>query len=334
MRRSAMVMAAAFLGVHAGCDGSKDGSAASARTPVRVQLNWVPEPEFGGIFAAQQDGLYAAAGLDVDIRKGGSQVPVAQLVASGQADFGVMTAEDVLTLRDRGGDLVAVFAIFQDNPTGFLLHESNPITTIEQLWMSASTVAVDASPPYVRLLNLKYGGKDLKLVPYTGALAGFLASKDAVQQCFITAEPVECRLRGVPTRVLSVATVFNPYAAVLATSAASAAKRPEIVEAFVRATSEGWRRYFADPPKYNIGIAALNPSMSLEAMNIAAELERPLIVPADGAAIGSMRSERWQQLERELVQVGTIESGRTPASGVLWSAPVGTPSGAAADAKP
>jgi len=330
MWRSVVVAAATFLCLHVGCDQSKDGSATPAAAMVRVQLNWVPEPEFGGIFAAQQDGLYSAAGLDVDIRKGGSQVPVAQLVASGQADFGVMTAEDVLTLRDRGGDLVAVFAIFQENPTGFLLHESNPITTIEQLWTSSSTVAVDANPPFVRLLNAKYGGKDLKMVPYTGALAGFLASEDAVQQCFITAEPVECRLRGVPTRVLSVATVFNPYAAVLATSAASAAKRPQVVEAFVRATSEGWRRYFAEPAKYNPGIAALNPSMSLEAMNIAAEMERPLIVPADGSPIGSMRLERWQQLERELAQVGTIESGRMPSAGVLWSAPVGTASGATA----
>jgi len=330
MWRSVVVAAATFLCLHVGCDQSKDGSATPAAAMVRVQLNWVPEPEFGGIFAAQQDGLYSAAGLDVDIRKGGSQVPVAQLVASGQADFGVMTAEDVLTLRDRGGDLVAVFAIFQENPTGFLLHESNPITTIEQLWTSSSTVAVDANPPFVRLLNAKYGGKDLKMVPYTGALAGFLASEDAVQQCFITAEPVECRLRGVPTRVLSVATVFNPYAAVLATSAASAAKRPQVVEAFVRATSEGWRRYFAEPSKYNPGIAALNPSMSLEAMNIAAEMERPLIVPADGSPIGSMRLERWQQLERELAQVGTIESGRMPSAGVLWSAPVGTASGATA----
>jgi len=330
MWRSVVVAAATFLCLHVGCDQSKDGSATPAAAMVRVQLNWVPEPEFGGIFAAQQDGLYSAAGLDVDIRKGGSQVPVAQLVASGQADFGVMTAEDVLTLRDRGGDLVAVFAIFQENPTGFLLHESNPITTIEQLWTSSSTVAVDANPPFVRLLNAKYGGKDLKMVPYTGALAGFLASEDAVQQCFITAEPVECRLRGVPTRVLSVATVFNPYAAVLATSAASAAKRPQVVEAFVRATSEGWRRYFAEPSKYNPGIAALNPSMSLEAMNIAAEMERPLIVPADGSPIGSMRLERWQQLERELAQVGTIESGRMPSAGVLWSAQVGTASGATA----
>jgi hypothetical protein len=54
-------------------------------------------------------------------------------------------------------------------------------------------------------------------------------------------------------------------------------------------------------------------------MNIAAEMERPLIVPADGSPIGSMRQERWQQLERELTEVGTIEAGRTPATGVLWS---------------
>ena len=57
---------AAFLCVFA-CDG---GDAATGATKIRLQLNWVPEPEFGGIYAAAQDGLFKAQGLDVEIIKG------------------------------------------------------------------------------------------------------------------------------------------------------------------------------------------------------------------------------------------------------------------------
>ena len=241
-------------------------------TSVTLQLNWVPEPEFGGMFAAVHDGIYADEGLEVEIRKGGAQVPCAQLVASGQVQFAVVSGEEVLTLRARGGAIVAVFATFQQNPTGFLLHASNPIDSLEALWTSASTIGIDPGLPFVQILNQKYGGKSLKLVPYSGALATFMASPEYVQQCFITAEPVECQLRGLATKVLPISDVFNPYGAVIATNETTIRDNRPMVEAFVRATREGWRRYLKSPEVYNPTIARMNPSMTIEAMNLAAKL--------------------------------------------------------------
>jgi ABC-type nitrate/sulfonate/bicarbonate transport system substrate-binding protein len=49
-------------------------------TPIRLQLNWVPEPEFGGLYQAQEDGTFAKHGLDVDITPGGAGAPTWQLV--------------------------------------------------------------------------------------------------------------------------------------------------------------------------------------------------------------------------------------------------------------
>ncbi len=303
----------AVIGVVVGCDRSSPTAAEpsakqpGALTPITLQLNWVPEPEFGGMFAALQDGLYAAEGLAVDIRKGGAQVPCAQLAASGQVQFAVVSGEEVLTLRARGGAIVAVFATFQRNPTGFLLHKANPIDSLEALWRSSSTVGLDPGLPFVAILNERYGGTNLKLVPYSGALATFMVTPDYVQQCFITAEPVECKLRGIETKVLSVADVFNPYSAVISTSELFLKENRAVAEAFVRATTQGWIRYLATPEKYNPAIAALNPSMTLEAMNIAAELERPLITPASGAAdIGQMTADRWRSLGKQLVDTKVI----------------------------
>lgn len=306
-----------------GCDDSSQPSkapeSAPARVSIKLQLNWVPEPEFGGIFAALQDGLYASEGLDVEVLKGGAQVPSAQLAASGKVEFAIVSGEEVLTLRAQGGKLTAVFATFQENPTGFLVHEKSPIKSLEELWKSATTIGVDPGLPFVKILNEKYPGGAIKLVPYSGALATFLATPDYVQQCFITAEPVECQLRSVATRVLTVAPIFNPYAAVIATSEKFAADSPQVVEKFVRATGEGWRRYLRTPAVYNPAISALNPSMSLEAMNIAATLEAKLIEPAvAGQAIGSMTIERWSELAKQLEHVGMIPVGTDVASAFAW----------------
>jgi NitT/TauT family transport system substrate-binding protein len=72
-----------------------------------LQLNWVPEPEFGGFFAAAQDGLYLAEGLDVQIIRGASGTPTPQLTASGQVEFGVVSGDQILSFAERGASLVA-----------------------------------------------------------------------------------------------------------------------------------------------------------------------------------------------------------------------------------
>lgn len=282
---------------------SGPAAAAAPRDRVRLQLNWVPEPEFGGLYAALEDGLYRDAGLDVEIISGSAQVPSAQLVAQGACELAIVSGDEILTLRRRGGALTGIFAIFQRNPTGFLLHQSAPIETLEQLWRSDSTVALDPGLPFVKLLDAKYGGERLKRVPATGALATFLATPGFVQQCFITAEPVEARLRGVPSKVIGLESVYNPYIAVIAAHEPWLASQRSAATRFVRATEEGWSRYLSSPAKYNPRIAALNPAMSLEAMNIAAELERPLVV---GDPIGRMTAGRWNELAAQLAGVGSL----------------------------
>jgi NitT/TauT family transport system substrate-binding protein len=298
------------------------GSAAppsSAPLRVRLQLNWVPEPEFGGIYAAIQDGLYREAGLDVEVIKGSAQVPSAQLVAQGACETAIVSGDEILTLRRKGGSLTGIFAIFQRNPTGFLLHDANPIRTLEELWRSDSTVALDPGLPFVKILDAKYGGERLKRVPATGALATFLATPSFVQQCFISAEPVEVRLRGVKARVLGLEPVYNPYTAVIAAHGPWLAANRDAATRFVRATSEGWTRYQKDPARYNPGIAAQNPAMSLEAMNVAAEIQRGLV---DASPIGHMTAARWDELAQQLQSLGVIpDSSGAGAFEDLFAAP-------------
>ena len=329
----ALSLAAAACGERDGgtagspAQGSKAEVASAQR--IRLQLNWVPEPEFGGIYAALQDGLYRDAGLDVEVIKGSAQVPSAQLVAQGACETAIVSGDEILTLRRKGGSLTGIFAIFQRNPTGFLLHQSNPIRTIEELWRSDSTVALDPGLPFVKILDAKYGGERLKRVPATGALATFLATPGFVQQCFISAEPVEVRLRGVDARVLGLESVYNPYTAVIAAHGPWLAANRDAAMRFVRATSEGWSRYQRDPQRYNPGIAAQNPAMSLEAMNVAAEIQRDLV---EASPIGRMSADRWSELGRQLQAIGAIpDASADGAFEDLFAAPV--PAGNAAAAQ-
>src|SRR5436190_13524344 len=81
----AVGLALVLLGATLGCRKSGGGAPGEATAPSKVTLalNWVPEPEFGGFYAAREAGDYKKQGLEVEILGGGAGSPVLQMVATG-----------------------------------------------------------------------------------------------------------------------------------------------------------------------------------------------------------------------------------------------------------
>jgi NitT/TauT family transport system substrate-binding protein len=305
-------------------DATKPAAPAKAPTKVRLQLNWIPEPEFGGIYAAEQDGLFAKEGLAVEIVKGAAGTPAAQMTAGGQVEFGVVGGDQVLSLREKGGDLVAVFAIFHTSPMGVMVRAESPYRTLEDLWKSDATVAMETGLPFVRYLKQKWPGSKVRMVPTGTGLAAFERGTVAAQQCFISAEPVQMELKKVPVRVFSLAeSGYDPYTVTVAANGRFLKEHRAECAAFVRALREGWTRYLAAPAKYNPGIAKLNPAMALEAMDVAAAKQHDLIAPKAGQAIGAMTRERWTTLAAQLKELGTIKEAPADIDTVFWNPPAG-----------
>ena len=77
-------------------------------------LQWVPQSQFAGYYAALDKGFYEDEGLDVTIIPGGPDVSNSQVVASGQAEFGVgWLPGKILAPREAGAKLVNIGQIFQ-----------------------------------------------------------------------------------------------------------------------------------------------------------------------------------------------------------------------------
>jgi NitT/TauT family transport system substrate-binding protein len=86
-------------------------------TPVRLQLQWVTQSQFAGYYAALDQGYYADEGLDVTILEGAVEIVPQQVVAAGEAEFGIAWAPKVLASREQGADLVNLAQIFQRSGT-------------------------------------------------------------------------------------------------------------------------------------------------------------------------------------------------------------------------
>jgi NitT/TauT family transport system substrate-binding protein len=93
-------------------------SAPAELTKVSLQLQWAPQAQFAGYFAAKDQGFYEAAGLDVTFLDGGPTV-VPQQVGSAPdgPEFTISWVPKVLEAREAGSDLVNIAQIFQRSGT-------------------------------------------------------------------------------------------------------------------------------------------------------------------------------------------------------------------------
>jgi len=111
--------------------GSPAASAA-ALDEVRLQLQWAPQAQFAGYFAAQEQGYYEAAGLKVNILDGGPDViPQAVGSAADGPEFTISWVPKVLEAREGtpASDLVDIAQIFQRSGTLSVSWKDSNITT-------------------------------------------------------------------------------------------------------------------------------------------------------------------------------------------------------------
>ena len=280
-------------------------TACSKPSRTKLALNWKPEPEFGGFYAAP----YSKHGLDVEILPGGSGTPTVQMIGAGSADFGIVSADEVVLARSHGNDVVALFAVFQHSPTGIMAHASRNLASIGDV-LKGGTLALESGLPFARLLERKYGFSHVKVVPSPGGdITSFLHDENFAQQCFLTSEPIAARAKGVAVKVFAVSDIgYDPYTTVLAVSGDSLRKNPDRAKAMVAAVREGWRAYLDDPTAVNQQMHLLNPTMDPQTFAEVAEVQKPFIetdaTRRDG--LGTMSRERWETLIGQFKELGDI----------------------------
>ena len=84
------------------------GTAAQAADDVTLQLKWVTQAQFGGYFAALENGFYEEEGLNVTIKPGGPDVAPVQVLMGGGADVMVDWLPSALAAREQGAPVVNI----------------------------------------------------------------------------------------------------------------------------------------------------------------------------------------------------------------------------------
>src|SRR5262245_9683734 len=92
--------------------GFTPAALAQALPKVVFLTNWYAQAEHGGFYQAVAEGTYRKHGLDVEVRMGGPQVNVVQLLLAGQADLVMGYDLQTIKLIEQGLPVVTVGATF------------------------------------------------------------------------------------------------------------------------------------------------------------------------------------------------------------------------------
>ncbi len=289
---------------------SQPPAAHSDLTSVRLALNWYPEAEHGGYFAADELGCFDTRGISVELIPGrpGAARLIMQELATGRVEFAISSADQVVEQRSKGLPVVALFAAIQQSPRCIMVHESSGITSLEEL--SNVELAVSETRPFALWMKKKLPMENVTVVPFNGLVGEFLAKPQFAQQAYVFSEPFIAREQGGDPVTLMLSEIgYNPYASVLVTSDQLLREQPDLVRRMVQACRCGWKAYLEMPEATNSRIRAENSEMSLAALEFGADALQELCRNDDPSSIGGMSIERWQQLIDQLVELNVIEPG-------------------------
>jgi NitT/TauT family transport system substrate-binding protein len=298
------------------------GAAGKPLFKLTVQLDWMAEPEHGGFYQAQARGFFREEGLDVTLIPGGPNAFVMPAVATGKSHIGQADSTSTLLQQAEGLPVIQFAAVFQDDPSGILVHADSSVRTFEDL--QGRTIIARPEWAFLKFLQKTYR-ISFNIVPQNFSVAAFLANREALQQGYFIAEPHHITAAGgKPPRFLSTWDAgFRAYA-VLVTSRRFARDNPEQLRAFLRAYIRGWRDYLeGDPAPAHAAMKQANPSNTDEFMAFSRRmiLEEKLVtgrVPDGGPRqIGLLDPERYATQIRQLEELGIVPKGKLSASQVM-----------------
>lgn len=311
MKKIVLAVALFTLLAAAGCGENKTQEEKPLKK-VSVILDWTPNTNHTGVYVAQKQGFYKEEGLDVDIVQPG-EGGAAQLIASGQGDFGFSYQEEVTIARTRDIPVKALAAVIQHNTSGFASPAGKGIKTPRDFagkkyggWGSPAEEAMLKA-----LMNQEQADFNKVEIINIGS-ADFLTSvsKDIdFAWIFKGWDGIQSELKGVPLNFIYLrdySAALDFYTPVLIASENTVKNNPELVAAFMKATARGYDYCIKYPEKAGQVLLDCVPELNRELV-MASQRYLAKEYQADASRWGEMTGERWEKYADWMYSQALIE---------------------------
>lgn len=307
---------AASLALIAGCGSSakptasaSGGSGASTKT-LKVVLAWYPTPEYGGLYAALEQGYFTKEGLNVEVKPGGPQVSSTQVVGSGQAEIGYLNNDETLMqARQDGIELTEFATTYEKYPEGLEYQSSHPISGLADA--NGKTISMVTGSVDYEWLQHKYGLKN-PTTPYSYATFGH--DPTSLLLGYVSDDIPTLAAQGIKAGYVPISeSGLNPYADVIFAKSSYVKANAATLTKFVTAIAKGWQYYRGHYEQVNKGIYKAEPNTPLSTDNAISKAQEPFIYggAAETTGIGSIEEARVKDTYEKLRSLKVLTKSMT-----------------------
>jgi putative hydroxymethylpyrimidine transport system substrate-binding protein len=316
---AALVCAAALL--FAGCGEKEDVLEPSGSKRVEFMLDYFPNADHAGIYAAQAGGDFEQAGLDVEIRQPPDPAAPIKQVAAGRADLAISHEPEVMRARDQGLAVVSVAALVQKPLTSIISLPKAKISKPADLkGKTVGTAGIDYQDAYLQAILTEAGvspsSVKVRNVGFGFSPALITGKIDAALGAFWNYEGQELKLRGKRPRIIRIDEVGVPtYNELVLVANESALERDaDKIRAFIGAISRGTRELRGDPDTAIEGLLDANPDLDPELQRASVAVTLPLFFPPDDKPFGWQDPAQWDAFSAWMKDNQLLENPPDPAA--------------------
>jgi len=289
----------------------------SALRKVTVVLDWTPNTNHTGLYVAKENGYFEQQGLDVEIIQPGD-AGADQLVATGNAEFGVSYQESITFARTQDVPIVSIAAVIQHNTSGFASPAAKNITSPKDFenrvyggWGSPIEQAVLKT-----LMNTENADIEKLDIVNAGDLDFFTMANKGIDFAWIyyAWTGIEAKLRGEDINMVYLTDYsekLDYYTPVLATNETMINDDPNTVKAFVKAASQGYQFAIDNPEEaaaiFSNAVPELDAELVLESQKWLSSKYQD-----DAPRFGEQKLEVWKNYADWLKENGVLEGEFNP----------------------
>ncbi|WP_246364070.1 ABC transporter substrate-binding protein [Halobacillus locisalis] len=297
----------------AACSNSEGASTDAQETKdVKLVLDWTPNTNHTGLYVAKAKGYFEEQGLDVEIMLPG-EAGADQLVASGQADFGISAQETLTEARIQDIPVVSIGAIIQHNTSGFASPKDKDITSpadyegktyggwgapVEKAVLDSLMKKEDADVEKVDIVNM--GNSDF-----------FTAVERDIDFAWIYYgwTGVEAELRGQELNMqylTDYSEKLDYYTPVITTNETMVEEDSEIVQSFMAAATKGYQFAIDHPQEAADHLIEAVPDLDPELVRASQEWLSPKYKD-DAERWGQQELSVWSNYAEWMLENGLLE---------------------------